>query len=199
MQLVLYSHICTQHHNDTINKQTQEDFLINICTSHFIVRVRKGYSGFACEREFETEHNCNILTPTLMAVSVVSFLFSWCSTGGLAAQLSAGWWLSLLHLISIFSGPQLIMAPEGPFGRVWLSLPHLVYNSPPAVTVLTSVLTELYKSSAPTQSPTRSLKSHVMQFTGHSLPVHQSMSVPWEFFLLRPISSANFRPRNFLS
>ena len=22
----------------------------------------------------------------------------------------------------------------------------------------------------------------VMQFTGHSLPVHQSMSVPWEFF-----------------
>ncbi len=30
---------------------------------------------FACERELETEHNCNILTPTLMAVSVVSFLY----------------------------------------------------------------------------------------------------------------------------
>ena len=29
-----------------------------------------------CERELETEHNCNILIPTLMAVSVVSFLFS---------------------------------------------------------------------------------------------------------------------------
>ena len=39
----------------------------------------------------------------------------------------------------------------------------------------------------------------VMQFTGHSFPVHQSMSVPWEFFLPRPISSANFRPRDFLS
>ena len=39
----------------------------------------------------------------------------------------------------------------------------------------------------------------VMQFTGDSLPVHQSMSVPWEFFFLpRPISSANFRPRDFL-
>ena len=25
-----------------------------------------------------------------------------------------------------------------------------------------------------------------MQFTGHSLPVHQSMSVPWEFFYLVP-------------
>ena len=39
----------------------------------------------------------------------------------------------------------------------------------------------------------------VMQFTGHSLPVHQSMSVPWEFFLACPISSANFCPRDFLS
>ena len=39
----------------------------------------------------------------------------------------------------------------------------------------------------------------IMQFIGHSLPVHQSMSVPWEFFLPRPISSANFRPRDFLS
>ena len=38
----------------------------------------------------------------------------------------------------------------------------------------------------------------VMQFTGHSLPVRQSMSVPWEFFLPCPISSANFRPRDFL-
>ena len=38
----------------------------------------------------------------------------------------------------------------------------------------------------------------VMQFRGHSLPVHQSMSVPWEF-LPRSISSANFRPRDFLS
>ena len=29
-----------------------------------------------CERELETEQNCNILTPTLMAIGVVSFLFS---------------------------------------------------------------------------------------------------------------------------
>ena len=36
----------------------------------------------------------------------------------------------------------------------------------------------------------------VMQFTGHSLPVHQSMSVSWDF-LPCPISSANFRQRDF--
>ena len=32
--------------------------------------------GVVCERELETEQNCNILTPILMAISVVSFLFS---------------------------------------------------------------------------------------------------------------------------
>ena len=164
---MLYSHmqihiyIYTEHHNDTINKETSEDFFINTCTSHFIVRVRKGCVGFYCERELETEQNWNILTPTFMAVNVVSFLFSGCSTGGPEAH-STGWWISLLHLISIFSGPQLLRAPR-PFGLVWLSLRHLVYNSVRSLTAthLTSVLTELYNSSTPTQSPTRSLKSHV--------------------------------------
>ena len=37
--LLLYCHL--QHHNNTIIKM-QEDFFINICTSHFIVRVQKG-------------------------------------------------------------------------------------------------------------------------------------------------------------
>ena len=34
------------------------------------------FESVVCEREFETEQNCNILTPTLMAISVVSFSFS---------------------------------------------------------------------------------------------------------------------------
>ena len=53
--------------------------------------------------------------------------------------------------------------PQGPFGLMWLSLPHLIYNSVRSLTatVLTSVLTELYNGSTPTQSPTRSLESHV--------------------------------------
>ena len=85
---------------------------------------------------------------------------------------AAGWWLSLLHLISIFSGPQLIRASNGPFSLMWLSLPHLVYNSVQTPTVCNSTgqnSTELYNLS----TPTGSLKS---------LPVHQSMSVPCEFF-----------------
>ena len=48
-----------------------------------------------------------------------------------------------------------------PFGLVWLSLPHLVYNSVRSLTgTLTSVLTELFNSSTPTQSPTPSLEWH---------------------------------------
>ena len=43
-----------QNHNDTIIKD-DEDFFKKY-TSHFIAR-------FACERELETEQNCNILTP----------------------------------------------------------------------------------------------------------------------------------------
>ena len=144
-----------------------------------------------------------------MAISVVSFSF-WCSTGGPRAQLSTGWWLSLLHLISNFSEPQLIRGsksslhrafsttsyqqllwmmafftasyhqlvskiaggPEGPFGREWLSLPHLVYNSHSNWSL--TVLTELYNSSTPTQS----LASHVWSSSSgnHCHVVQRSLS-----------------------
>ena len=69
---------------------------------------------------------------------------------------------------------------------MWLSLPHLVYNSvrsPTATrtgtgTNLSSVLTELYISSTSTQSPTRSLKSHVWSSSsGNNYhAVHRSLS-----------------------
>ena len=142
--------------------KTQEDFFRKICTSHFIARVRKGYSGFACEREPETEHNCNILTPTFMAINVVCFSFSWGSTRGPGVH-SAGCWLSLLHLISNFSGLQ---TPSG-FRRapsVGCGFPYHTLSTPPGTRTQlywNSNSTELYNSSTSTRSPTRSLKSHV--------------------------------------
>ena len=191
---MLYRH--AQHHNDTINKQTQETSLTKYVPLTLFVRVQKGYSRFACERELEIEHNCNILTPTFMAVNVVSFSFSWCSTGGPGVH-SAGCWLSLLHLISIFSRPQLIRAPS-PFGLVWFSLPLLIYlplrlqrywnsNCPWLPSWLRYIIIQ-----RPLDLWNRMFNRHqaeiiVMQFTGHSLPVHQSKSVPWEF-----LSSSHF-------
>ena len=47
-------------HNDTIKTS---DSSLEKYTSHFIERV-------VCERELETEQNCNILTPTLLAITM---------------------------------------------------------------------------------------------------------------------------------
>ena len=163
---------------------------------------------FHCERELEIEHNCNILTPTLMAVNVVSFSFSWCSTGGPETH-SAGWWLSLLHLISIFSGPQTPLGfPRAP--SAGCGFPYHISSPTRTWTQLSWLLSWLSYIivQRPLDRPlnlwNRMFNRHqaeitVMQFRGHSLPVRQSMSVPWEFFFPRPISSVNFRPCDFLS
>ena len=137
-----------------------------------------------------------------MAVNVVSFSFSWCSTGGPGAH-SAGLWLSLLHLISNFSGPQ---TPSG-FPRAssaGCGFPYHISSITPSPTV-TSIVTVTWllswQSYIIVQRPLdRPLdlwngmidrypaEITVMQFTGNSLPVHQSMSVSWA--LPCPISSA---------
>ena len=57
-----------QKHNDAI--KTSGHRCLEKYTSHFIERV-------VCERELETEQNCNILTPTLMAITA----FLSCSPG----------------------------------------------------------------------------------------------------------------------
>ena len=51
---------CMQTHNDAM--KTSEDTSLEKCTPHFIERV-------VCERELETEQNCNILTLTLMVIA----------------------------------------------------------------------------------------------------------------------------------
>ena len=81
----------------------------NIYLSLYCKGSERVTQGLRMTGSWRPNRNCDILTPTLMAVDIVSFSFSWGSTGGPEAH-SAGWWLSLLHLISIFSGPQLIRA-----------------------------------------------------------------------------------------
>ena len=99
---MLYTYL--QHQNDTIIK-TQEDLFINICTLSLYCKGSKRVTqGLRVRGSWKPNRNFNILTSTLMAVNVVSFSFSRCSTEGPEAY-SSGWWLSLLHFISIFSGP----------------------------------------------------------------------------------------------
>ena len=167
----------SQRHNDRGRAKTS----LKKYTSHFICNVCEWEGvGDRTELQYIDPHSYG-------RQRCVFLVLQGCSTGGPGAQLSAGWWLSLLHLISNFSGPQLIRGSKGPlrrafsttshqqllwtptqsgatspFGLVWLSLPHLVSNSVRSPTLWLLVLTELYNSSTSTQprtqSPTQSLE-----------------------------------------
>ena len=110
-------------------------------TSQFIERV-------VCERELETEQNCNLLTPTLMAIT--AFLSR--SPGLLNRQ--PGGPASLGHgpHSSIFSPTDLncncsIGGLRAPSAGYWFSLPHLFPNW------LNFLCTELYNNLTSTLLP----------------------------------------------
>ena len=80
--------------------KTQEDFFNKIFTSHFICKFRKGCTKFACERELETEHNWNILTPKLWPSALCLSRSPWMLNRSPGVH-SPGCWLSLLQLVSL--------------------------------------------------------------------------------------------------
>ena len=111
-----------------------------------------------------------------MAVSVVSFSFS--STAQPEAQGLTLLVDSLLYcILSATSLDPNSSGPQGP--KPWCGFPY--HNSsitPPPTVTATSVLTELYNSPTSTQSPTRSLESHVWSsLSGNNChAVHRSLS-----------------------
>ena len=151
-------------HNDTM-KTTDSLLKKNILLTLF--------ERFVCERELEAEQNCNILTPPpIMTISIVSFSFSRVTQPVARAPTQLG---------------------EGFLYRIW---------SP---TGLVSKLTDFLSSPSfiIVQSPTQYLLNGmfdchqaeitVMQFTGHFLPVHQSITVAWDFTLSDIVSQARLR------
>ena len=179
-------------------------------TSHFICKVQKGCVGFHCERELETKQKLQYFNPRSYGrqhcVFLVLQMLNWRPSSPLC-------WVMAFFTASY---QQLLwtpthQGPNAPFGLMWLSLPHSSITPSPTVTTtatLTSVLTELYNSSTPTQSPTRFSESHVGSSSSRNNchAVHRSLSsgasvyeCTMGFFLPRPISSTNFRPRDFLS
>ena len=107
----------------------QEEFFNKIFTSHFIARVRKGYSRFACETELETEQKLQYSDPHSYGRQRCVFL--------VLQMLNRRPWGPLCWVLAFFTAsyqhllwtPNSIGVPEGNIGRVWLSLPPLVYNS----------------------------------------------------------------------
>ena len=199
--VVLYSHmqihiyIYMQHHDNTIIKQTNEDFFRKICNSHFIVRIRKGLLKVCAWEGAGDRTETAIFQPHSYGHQCCVFL--------VLLMLNRRPWGPLCWVMAFFTASyqQLFWTPiqsgtPSPFSLVWLSLPHLVYNSIWSLTA-TSLLTELYNSPTSTQSPTWSLESHVWSSLSgnNSHAVHRSLSsgasvyeCTMGIFLPRPIS-----------
>ena len=185
-------------------RKTSEDFFRKICTSHFIVRIRKGVTqGFIVRGSWRPNRTAIYLPPLLWP----SALCLSRSPGLLnrRARRPALCWMMAFFIESYHQlvwSSNSIGVPEGPFGRLWLSLPHLVYNYVRSLTstVWHLVLTEIYNSSTPTQSPTQSLEWHVWSSSSgkncHAVQRSLSSGVSvYECtmgFLPCPISSAKY-------
>ena len=143
-----------------------------------------------CERELETEKNCNILTPTLMAISI-SFPFSSVAqpeARGPSSLLDAGFLYRILSptgLVSklVYKITDFLSSPS--YKIVQSSTQYLPITGHRDVSLPLSLEWHVWLSS--------SGKKTVMQFTGHSLPVHQSMTVPSDFTLSHIVSQARLR------
>ena len=206
----VWSNLNFLHISQWITLPTQS-FVVLYYFCALFVRVWKGCVGLYCERELETEHNWNILTPNLWPSRCVFLVLLMLGS----TLLGTGFLYWILSASSLDQSP----------GLVWLSLPHrpstgtrtqLYWNCPCRTQLPTSCNStgnspQLARRTQlsyivvrrPLDLWNRMFNRHqaeitVMQFRGHSLPVHQFMSVPWEF-LARPISLAYFRPRDFLA
>ena len=193
--------------------------LYKIFTSHFIARVRKGLLKVCVWEGAGDQTETAIFWPPNLWPSTL------CLSRSPDAQPEAlgSTLLGAGFLYCIFSAssldPNSSGLPEGLLDRILLSLPQLVYsvsnchwNSNSTVTQLNchqlswlpswlSYIIVQHLLDHPLDLWNRMFNRHqaeitVMQFTGHSLPVHPSMSVPWEFFSSSHFIS-QFQPTRF--
>ena len=138
----------------------------------------KVIQGFMVRGSWRPNRNYNILIPTLMAVSVVFLVLQMLNQR--PTLLGDGFLYCILSATSLdpnSSGPK---APS-----TWCGFTYHISS----ISFLTgTVLTELYNSSTPTQSPTRSLEWHDWSSCSSQVTFFRciSLSVPWEFFYLVP-------------
>ena len=176
------------------NKQTREDFLRKICTSHFIVRVRKGLLRIWLWEGVGDRIKTAIYWPPLLWPSALSFSFSWCSTGGPGAH-SAGFLYCILSPTGLV--PKLHQGSRGPLrpGVAFPTTSRLYHIWSP--TVWLPVLTELYNSSTPTQSPTQSLEWHVWLSSSRNNSCSSEVTLFWCISLW--VYHGNFTVSHFVS
>ena len=203
MTNVAFSYTCScKIHNDvTKNRRTQEDFFNKIFTSHFIARVRKGLLTVCVWERAGDRTETVIFWPHCYDRQRCVFLVLLMLGSTLLGAGSLYCILSASSLDPNSSGPQ---APSAWCGLPYHILLQQLCNS--TGTWLPSwnrYIIIQCPHDRPLDLWNRMFNLHqaeitVMQSRGHSLPVRKSMRVLWDF-LARPISSANFHPRDFLS
>ena len=136
-----------------------------------------------------------LLWPSALCLSRSPGLLNWRPRGPAPCWMMAFFTASYQQL---FWTPTQSGAPRAP--SAWCGFPYHISSLTPTVWLL--VLTELYNSSTPTQSPTQSLEWHVWSSSsGNNCHVVQrslSSGVPWDFFTLSYFVS-QARLRDFLS
>ena len=164
IQLYTYTYIYAEYILTQWIKTSEDFFKKNIPLTLFerVVCVRGSW---------RLNKDCNILTPTLMAISIVSFSFSWCSTGGPGAH-SAGFLYCILSptglIPKLHRGSREPLLLDGGFPYhtclqlVWSPTPDFL--SPPSYIIV--------------QSPTQSLEWHVWSSSSgnNCNAVHRSLS-----------------------
>ena len=161
--------------------------------------------GLRVRGSWRPNRNCNILNPLLWPSALC---FSCSPDAQPEVQrptlLGDGFLYCILSATSL--GPNSIGDPKGPFGRVWLSLPHLVYNSVPLQLELSWLLSWL--SYIIVQCPLsrlldlwnhmldrRQAEITVMEFRG---PHFISQFPPTRFLLITAIRMCHFLPVHHL-
>ena len=208
----IYIYILDTYWHNKLFRRNDKDAMINrsrktsltIFTSHFIARVRKGCVGFYCERELETEHNWNILTPKLWP-SALCLSRSPGLLNRSPGVHSAGCWLSFLQLVYSHSNSNSTRLSS----FCSIRRPYITFKLPRGDMDMPLRLRNFFRYLVIGMCHFRYLwnglcdrssdnNCHAVQ---RSLSSGASVyeSIIGFFFLPRPISSANFRPRNFLS
>ena len=150
-----------------------------------------------CERELETEQNCNIIDPH----NRVSFPFSWAAQPGAWAQPLWGLVFSTPSYLQLVWSLTAQSRVPRPLSAGCCFLYSIIFKFS-----LNFLSTELYNSSTFTQSlPINGQRNMacfdhhraektVVQFTGHPLPVHQFVTVPWDFNPVPYCQPSSFTP-----
>ena len=117
------------------------------------------------------------------------------NSSGVPRAPSAG--LSLPHLISNFSGPQLNQGPRGPLrpGVAFPTTSHLLLQLSDFLSWLSYIIVQRPLNPWNGMFDCHQAEITVMQFTGHSLPVHHSVAAQWDLHLVpyyQPSSPVRF-------